>query len=122
MKNVLKESKFISLLYTVLGLAIIGSGFALKIPGFAWMGVSIVLLGVIVSLAMKQAHLIYLMKKAGLWDPIMPAKKKKGKTVQPVNQDLKDQTKQINKDFEIQDEKEVTDEEIEKQIARLKEK
>jgi hypothetical protein len=79
-----------------MGLAIIATGFVMKIPGFAWMGVSIVLLGVIVSLSMKQAHLIYLMKKAGLWDPDVPKKLKKHKP-------------EINKDFEIQDEKSASD-------------
>jgi hypothetical protein len=77
MKHILKESKLISLFYLIFGLAIIGAGFVLNLPGFAWMGVSIVLLGVIVSLAMKVNHLIHLMKKAGLWDPDMPKKLKK---------------------------------------------
>lgn len=77
MKHILKESKLISLFYLVFGLAIIGAGFVLNLPGFAWMGVSIVLLGVIVSLSMKVRHLIYLMKKAGLWDPEIPKKLKK---------------------------------------------
>jgi hypothetical protein len=72
-----------------MGLAIIATGFVFKEPGFAWMGVSIVLLGVIVASSIKIAHLIHLMKKAGLWDPAMPGK---NKTV-------------ITKDFEKHDEK-----------------
>ena len=84
MKNILKESKTISLLYLIMGLAIVAAGFVMKIPGFAWMGVTIVLLGVIVSLSMKQAHLIYLIKKAGLWDPEIPKKLKKHKPAEKI--------------------------------------
>jgi NADH:ubiquinone oxidoreductase subunit 6 (subunit J) len=72
LKNILKESKFVSLLYLIGGLLIVGVGFFTKQDFFLTMGVIVVLLGTIVSLSLKVSHLIHLIKRAGLWDPNMP--------------------------------------------------
>jgi hypothetical protein len=89
----------------------VAAGFILHIPGFAWMGVSIVLLGVIVSLAMKVNHLIHLMKKAGLWDPEIPKKLKKHEPEKSASELIEKERKKAETIVEVDEAEETKDKE-----------